>query len=69
VEIASRDSKRKSAVARAVYDGRSKRGHFIKNGETTFTAYDRRGRPLGVFDNAHQAANAVSDAAARDGVE
>jgi hypothetical protein len=47
---------------RALYDGQTLLGSIAQNGQE-FRAYGRRGQPLGVFDTAIEAANAIAKAA------
>jgi hypothetical protein len=51
------------SIARAVYDGRERLGHFQQSDDSTFIAFDRRGRQIGRFDTAIEAANAISEKA------
>jgi hypothetical protein len=45
----------------AIYDGRDRVGSFRQDDDGRFIVFDRRGRPLGVFDT-RQAALAAIDA-------
>jgi hypothetical protein len=47
---------------RALYDGRDRLGEIAQNGQE-YRAYGRRGQPLGMFDTAQEAAEAIAEAA------
>jgi hypothetical protein len=58
----TRDRSIPPSIARSVYSGRERLGSFQQiNGD--FVAFDRRGRKIGRFDTAIEAANAITEQA------
>jgi hypothetical protein len=53
-----------AGIIRGIYDGQERLGSIEQRGKV-FIAVDRLGHSIGVFDSAIEAANAISDKAAR----
>jgi len=57
-----------TGAPRAVYDSRHRLGAYRQRDDKLFVAVDRLDRPLGVFDSAFEAIEAIGKASATAGV-